>query len=235
MPPAPAETTVSPDGLLTAKVDAARAGVFLLANFAGDATAVPPVPAFDPLPQKVRFVRGDGTLVRSGDPAWAPGGIAIAYDHEAPIGTPASYTAVPLYRDGSEGAATAGVTALVPWVADASDVWLKSPIDPNRSVVARAATFEEAARPLRNAGTAVPGARLGVFSYDVTGGLTAVLTVKTDTRAEYDALVHLFEAGPILLQANPACSGIAQKYAMPSGDLLSLRRVSNRIVQGGEC
>ena len=69
-------TTTSTDGRLAARVDSAHGGVLLRADFTGDATEA----------VKARFYRGDGSLVRSGDPAMAPGGVALAYDHEAPVG-----------------------------------------------------------------------------------------------------------------------------------------------------
>lgn len=216
VPPPPLETVTSPDGLLSAKIDPGHGSVLLWVNYSTQPT---------PLPQRVRFYRGDGTLVRSGDPAWAPGGIAVAYDHEAPIGRPATYYAVPVYRDDSVGVQTAGVTVVVPWVADPSQVWVKSPGNPAVSALLDAATFEEDGRAFRPSFNAIQGSRLGVATWDVAQGLAGTLTVKTDDFAQYEAMLRLFDGGPLLIQANPECSGIPDFYALPDGNLASLRRV----------
>lgn len=175
---------------------------------------------------KVRFYRGDGTLVRSGDPAWAPGGTAVAYDHEAPVGGSVAYYAVPETLSGAQGAATATLGIPNPWTGDSSDVWIKSPTNPGASIRVQAAAFEETARPLRTSMAPISGATLGISSYDVTGGLTGTLTVYTDGKAEYDAMLALLDGSPLLIQSDPERAGIPlQWYAQPVGDALSLRRV----------
>src|SRR5690348_6161615 len=93
--PAPPSTATSSDGRLTAFVDSAYSGVLLKADFSGLGTK----------PNRVRFMRGTD-VVRSGDPAWAPGGLGFAYDHEAPLSTSTAWTAVPIFADGSTGSAS---------------------------------------------------------------------------------------------------------------------------------
>lgn len=214
VPPAASDTVGSPDGLLQVRVDTTNAGVLLRADYS----------AVSSRPLMVRFYRGDGTLVRSGDPAWAPGGIAHAYDHEAPIGTPAGYYVVPVLADGTDGAQSERVTVELAWTGDTSSVWIKNPSRPDLSMFARAATFEEQARPLRTTFTDVPGVRLGISTSLVTGGLTGTLTIKTDTVEEYEAMLALFDGSVLLIQAHPTLGGVPTMYARPSGDLVSLRR-----------
>lgn len=190
VPAPPVETVTGPDGVLSAKVDPAHASVLLWTNYT---TA-------DPLPQKVRFFRGDGTLVRSGDPAWAPGGLAIAYDHEAPIGAAAPYYAVPLYRDGSTGDSSATVAVQMPAPRGAREVWIKSPLNPARSALAWVEETPEITWAARTTFTDVQGSRLPVAVWDVRSGLSTSLLIHTTTRAEAAALEALLDAGPLLVQ-----------------------------------
>ncbi|MFB7012908.1 MULTISPECIES: hypothetical protein [unclassified Streptomyces] len=79
--------------------------------------------------RKVRIVRRnpDGSVVpvRSADTAWAVQGIGRAYDHEAPLGVPVSWTATPIYANGSTGP-TSSVALVVPApTTQDADVWLK--------------------------------------------------------------------------------------------------------------
>lgn len=215
-PPPPATVLTAPDGIVSAKVDAANAGVLLKADFSAAAD----------LPERVRFVRGDGLVVRSGDPAWAPAGIAVAYDHEARPGQANSYYAVPIYPDDSEGDASQTVAVGVPWSVDDSQVWLKCPTDAGISLCLRAATFAEDGRPFRTSVTPIIGSALPMSTADLTGGLSGTLTVRTDTKAEYDAVLRLFAAGDILLvQAHPDLGGIPEMYVRPMDRLASQRMV----------
>lgn len=201
---------------MSAKVDATNAGVLLKADFT----------AATQLPTKVRFTRGDGLVVMSGDPAWAPGGIAVAYDHEARPGQANSYYAVPIYPDDSEGDASQTVAVGVPWSVDDSQVWLKCPTDAGISLCLRAATFAEDGRPFRTSVTPIIGSTLPMSTADLTGGLSGTLTVRTDTKAEYDAVLRLFAAGDILLvQAHPDLGGIPEMYVRPMDRLASQRMV----------
>lgn len=214
IPVAPPAVVTSTDGLLSAKVDAANAGVMLRADLSSRS----------PAPVCVRFFRGDGSLVRSGDPAWAPGGVAHAYDHEAPLGTGVSYYAQPIDVDlAPVGEPTSKVAVEVPWTGDLSDVWLKNPSRPDLSLRLPSATFEETGRPLRTTFTDVPGARLGISSATLTGGLSGTLTVKSATKAAYDTLLQLLDGSILLMQAHPDLGGAPQMYARPTDNLISQR------------
>jgi len=117
-------TATSADGKLTVTVDFEFAGVLLRADWS----------SLTPDPTKIRFFR-DGLPVRSGDPAWSPGGIAYAYDHEAPLGVSSSWTAAPVLADGSLGAASTSASVTVPFdISDYRSVWLKSIDDPALSL-----------------------------------------------------------------------------------------------------
>ncbi|MFD5504599.1 hypothetical protein ACFWJS_33650 [Streptomyces sp. NPDC127061] len=114
-------TATSPDGWLKATLDDGYAGAVLSVNY-----AAPSNPAAI---RQVRITRrnpdGKQLPVRSADPAWAIGGIGRAYDHEAPLGVPVSWTATPIYVDGTTGpSSTVALTVPAPTWEDA-DVWLK--------------------------------------------------------------------------------------------------------------
>ncbi|MGH3501679.1 MAG: hypothetical protein ACRDQA_12455 [Nocardioidaceae bacterium] len=86
----PPVVTTSADGHLSAYTDTTNAGVLLVADRSGG----------DPAPVAWRFTRDTGSgpvPVRSGDTATSPGGVGIAYDHEAPLGYPIAYTASPIF------------------------------------------------------------------------------------------------------------------------------------------
>lgn len=215
VPPPPPLVVEGPDGVLKVKLDQANAGVLLRADFSSSS----------PVPQAVRFYR-NGELVRSGDPAWAPAGIAKAYDHEAPVGLPANYYAVPVDPSTLEPTSDPSdrVTVEVPWAAPSTSyVWLKHPQRPDLSLCLMAESFPERGRPFRTTFNDVPGARVGLSAATVTGGLTATLNVFTQTEAEYDALVALTAAGSVLLvQAHPD-AGMKSFYARPTDSLTSTR------------
>ena len=217
VPPPPAQVVASPDGLLQVKLDESHAGVLLRADLS----------SLSPVPLAVRFYR-NGVPVRGGDPAVVPGGVAHAYDHEAPIGEAASYWVQPVdyWTMEPAGDPSDRVTVELPWTGDPSDVWIKNPIRPDLSLRLPAATFEEQGRPQRTTFADVAGASLGVSAMLApTGGLTATLTVKSDTKSDYDALRALFDGSILLVQAHPDRGGVPQMYARPSGDLTSQRRV----------
>lgn len=188
-------------------------------------------PALNPLPCKVRFTRSDGQLVRSGHDAYAPGGIAVAYDHEAPLGGPVSWTATPVYADGTPGAPTsaAAISLAAP---PASRVWLKSLLDPDVSVLARVALAEESGRLFRSSLAPVVGAELPGGSWDVPLAWTGNLTFRTDTQAEYDQLVAVLSSGVLLMQSGD-CAGLPQQlYVLPQGSMAARRMSGAATGQG---
>ncbi|WP_326742586.1 hypothetical protein [Streptomyces sp. NBC_01768] len=114
-------TATSPDGWLKATLDEGYAGVVLSVTYTG--------PSNPAAIRQVRITRrnpdGKQLPVRSADPAWAIGGMGRAYDHEAPLGVPVSWTATPIYVDGTTGpSSTVALTVPAPTWEDA-DVWLK--------------------------------------------------------------------------------------------------------------
>ena len=195
-PPPPPTVVTSPDGILTATVDTTHAGVLLTANYSTDPTVA-----------KVRFLRGDGTAVRSGDTAWAPGGWANAYDHEAPLGVGVSWYAVPIGFDGTEGTPSALVAVEIP--APEWGLWIKPVLDPGASMLIEVlAGTRPHARRARNAFSDVPGASLGVASWDRRGPIEMQAQLRTATPAESVALSELLDSGPLLIQPAP-------RYALP--------------------
>lgn len=210
--PAPPPLVVSsPDGILTANVDVANAGVLLWADYS---TSVP-------TPQKVRFYRGDGSLVRSGDPAWAPGGVAVAYDHEAPIMSTAAYYAVPQDVAGVQGASSATAAVQVPAPVDVNTLWVKSPSRPDLSALAWVEDPPQITRVARNTFQPIRGSRLGVASWDVRAGQDMTLTIVTETIDDADELDALLDSGPLLVQNRPEY-GLPDFYALP-GDVQRTR------------
>lgn len=132
----PPTTVVSPEGWLTAVIDATWAGVYLAVDYtAGD---TPLADAEDV--RKVLLTRQDpgasaAAPVRSGNLAWAVEGVGQAYDHEAPLGVAVAYTARPLYADGTWGDETSlAVVVPAPDPARIQDLWIKSLETPGLSM-----------------------------------------------------------------------------------------------------
>lgn len=202
-PTAPASATSS-DGRVTVYADTDHAGVLLKADFSALSTK----------PVKVRFLR-NGIRVRSGDPAWAPGGEAVAYDHEAKLGGSSSWTAVPIFLDGTVGAASAAASLTVPSMDDDVDCWVKPINDPGLSVAhPLRGEIVEVAWTARASSYAVPGSSLPVGTYDRRTPAPLVIDLRTDTHAEKDALNDALDVGPVLIQMRETY-GIADFYAIP--------------------
>jgi hypothetical protein len=111
-PSAPLQIT-SPDGHLTAKVDTAYDGVLLKVDYSATKTSYP-----SPFEAVVYRVNPDRTTVRvrSGDPVVGFSGVCYAYDHEAPLGVPVRYYAVPVEYP----AQPSGILDRAGWTATAS-------------------------------------------------------------------------------------------------------------------
>jgi hypothetical protein len=199
-----AVSATSSDGVLSAYLDADHAGVLLSADF----SALPTVPI------KVRFYRG-GTLVRSGDAAWAPGGVAVAYDHEAPLGAASQWTAVPIFVDGTTGSTSAPVTLTVPDMSDDVDCWVKPINDPGLSVAFPVYTDEiVVSHSARVQSYAIPGRALPVGTYDRRTPAPVSITLRTTTHDEKDALNAALDTGPVFVQLRGSY-GIHDFYAIP--------------------
>lgn len=208
-PPAPPVEAVSPDGILTARRDDAYAGVYLIANYT---SASPP-------PQRVRFVRvgADGTVaeVRGGDAAWAPGGLAVAYDHEAPLGASSVWFAYPVTASGTVGTPSEGVALAVPEPDPPQDVWLKSITDPGLSLRVLVLAWPQLEYAERQERFDVLGASAPVMRVDTWSLPTSTVTIETATLAERTALRSLLTAGTTVLAQTRAEYGREDTYWVP--------------------
>jgi hypothetical protein len=147
------------------------------------------------------------------------GDIAVATDYEAPLGVPVQWR-VALYD-------TSGVLKLsytsdpVTLDAEATDVWLKDPGLPQRSVRVTVATpMPTWQRPSRQGVSHVRGRRLPVVISDVRGGRTGDLTVVTETDADRRAMWWVLDAGSTLLLQWPPGWGEEDMYVQV-GDVQS--------------
>lgn len=208
-PPAPPAEAVSPDGILTARRDDAYAGVYLIADY----TAAPV------LPQRVRFVRvgTDGTVaeVRGGDAAWAPGGLAVAYDHEAPLGAASVWFAYPVDTSGAAGAPSEGVALAVPEPNVPRDVWLKSITDPGLALRVVVLAWPQLEYTERQERFDVLGSPAPVMRVDAWSLPTSTMTIETQTLAERAALRSLLTVGTTVLIQTRAEYGREDTYWVP--------------------
>lgn len=209
--PTPPTSATSSDGKLTAYLDSAHAGVLLKGDFSTLSTK----------PVKIRFYRGT-TLVRSGDAAWSPGGIGVAYDHEAPLGTSCAWTAVPIFADGTTGTSSTAATLTTSAMADDVDCWVKPIADPGKAVAFSVHTDQiEISWSARTQSYAVPGRRLPIGTYDKRTPNAPSITLRTKTKADKDNLNKALDLGPVLVQLRNTASsevaayGIDDFYAIP--------------------
>lgn len=158
---------------------------------------------------RVRFERQDGSLVRSGNPAWAPGGYAHAYDHEATLGGGTLWRAVPIRFDGTEGTPSEYVGAVIPALSDGW-AWLKPVADPNKAMLLKVEppdlSYDGRVDTTSIAGSARPAA-----TWDVLEGFTTQLRSLVREKPVADQLMALLDEGPVLAQF-PACAGLPDFY-----------------------
>ncbi|MBT2412641.1 hypothetical protein J7I94_19095 [Streptomyces sp. ISL-12] len=131
------------------------------------------------------------------------GDVAVVTDYEAPLGVPV-YWRVAMWDP--NGVGTLSYTSdPVTLTAETTDVWLKDPGLPQRSVKLTVATpMPTWQRQARQNVSQVRGRRLPVVISDVRGGKTGTLTVVTETADDRDALWWVLDAGgPLLLQWPP--------------------------------
>lgn len=192
--PPETDPVVSPDGRITAIVDPAHAGVLLRADYSSD-----------PLVAKVRFERQDGSVVRSGNPAWAPGGYAHAYDHEATLGGGTLWRTVPIKFDDSEGTPSEYVGAVIPGLSDGWG-WFKPVADPNKALLLRVEPPDLDYNG-RVDTTSIAASRRPAATWDLLEGFSTQLRSLVKERTVEDQLMHLLDLGPVLAQF-PACAGI---------------------------
>lgn len=189
LPPAPT-VVVSMDGILTATLDAAFAGVQLFASFDEAVT--------------VRFSRQDGTPVRSGSPAPAIAGEALAYDHEMPLGVATAWTATAFDGDGNVIETSDPVTVTVPAQTAITDVWLKSVTNPSLSLKALAVNgVPSMTYSARQSFSDVVGSAYPVGSFDVWSAGSSDWVFLVQSAAERAQLMECLESGVVLVQTHP--------------------------------
>ena len=174
-----------------------------------------------PAVKRVRVIRTnpDGTdvIVRGADPAWAPGGMGVAYDFEAPLSAAVSYRVEGLGWAGDTVLATSQAAAIS--TTEPAQVWLKSVDDPGLSMQVRVEGWEETDGDSRTDASTVMGRALRVPVFGTPGGISGRLTVSAFDKATYDALRTLLRSGTLLMQA-PQSYGIpADLYVFRVGEL----------------
>ncbi|WP_327308006.1 hypothetical protein OG730_35045 [Streptomyces sp. NBC_01298] len=208
-PPDPPVEVVSPDGILTARRDDPWAGVFLIADFSD----------LSPDPAQVRFTRvsmdGVEVPVRSGDVAPAPGGIAVAYDHEAPLGQSSAWYAYPIDSDGTIGDRSDGAAVTPPEPTPVRDLWLKALGDPALSLRVKVMSWPELQYGERQQRFDVLGASSPVMRVDAWSLATSTVELETDTLDERIALLTLLTAGTPLLAQTRMINGRPDAYWVP--------------------
>jgi hypothetical protein len=131
------------------------------------------------------------------------GDVAVVTDYESPLGIPVQW------RVAIQNPAGAGLLSYtsdpIALDADPTDVWLKDPGNPARSVRVTVGTpMPTWTRAARQGVSQVRGRVLPVVISDVRGGATGDLTVVTETDDDVDDLWWVLESGgPLLLQWPP--------------------------------
>lgn len=131
------------------------------------------------------------------------GDVAVVTDYEAPLGVPVQWRVIISNPSGVGSYSYTCAPVTLP--AEATDVWLKDPGLPQRSVQLTVGTPMPTWRTVARQGVnQVRGRRLPVVLSDVRGGKTGDLTVITETEAEREALDWVLASGsPLLLQWPP--------------------------------
>ncbi|MFE9937396.1 hypothetical protein [Streptomyces hirsutus] len=213
----PPTTVTSPDGWLTAALDATWAGVWLAVDYTAGGT---PLAAAGDV-RKVLITRTDPGAapvpVRSADLAWAVEGVGQAYDHEAPLGAGVVYTATPLFKDGRWGAPSSlGLIVPAPEPAQAKDLWLKSLDEPGLSMRVMLGPPQGTTSAGRQDTASRSGSPYTAVAYDTPAAPAE--TVKVDVLAEdIDQFRRLIRSGVVLAQVRPGYR-IPDRYFVP-GDV----------------
>lgn len=176
----PPERVVSPDGRLAALIDDAWAGVVLSYSGSGG-TPLPDVGQV----RQVRIVRQDPGAplpvpVRSADPAWAVEGMGTAYDHEAPLGVAVTYTATPVYADGTSGPASSLAVVLPMPAIGPGDVWIKSIDAPGLSAQVTVREWPQLTWAARIDAADIAGSPYAVASQDVYGAASSSIVIDAE-------------------------------------------------------
>ncbi|MFJ2629652.1 hypothetical protein ACIO6T_41435 [Streptomyces sp. NPDC087532] len=211
----PARVT-SPDRWLAGVVQPEWAGVVLAVDY----RAGTPLPAASQV-RRVRITRTDpgaaGPVpVRSADPAWALGGVGTAYDHEAPLGVPVVYTAVPVYEDGTTGPSSSlAVTVPAPVPGQVRDLWLKSLDQPSLSLRAMIVGRPEPTSTGRQDTADIPGSPYRVVAFDEHAAETYTVTVDVPPE-QVDQVRALLRSGVLLAQTRPGYVVMPDAYHVPA-------------------
>ena len=171
--------------------------------------ATPFIPGKPGTVARVRFERQDGSVVRSGNPAWAPGGYAHAYDHEATLGGGTLWRAVPIRFDGTEGEPSEYVGAVIPALTDGW-AWLKPVTDPDKAMLLKVEP-PDLSYDGRVDTTSIAGAPRPAATWDVLEGFTTQLRSLVREKNVEEQLMALLDEGPVLAQF-PACAGLPDFY-----------------------
>lgn len=147
----PAERSASGTGWMfrtVSPIPVTKVRLYANGSLATQSYYIEEVRAATQVPYAARFERIDGSAVRGGAPAFAPGGTTKVYDHEAPLGVATAWYVVPLFREGYEGPRSDAVALTVPapgtGLSDPS-TWIKSTENPDLSMqvaIASWPTFE---------------------------------------------------------------------------------------------
>ncbi|WP_448319226.1 hypothetical protein [Streptomyces sp. CO7] len=157
---------------------------------------------------KVRITRQDPSAsapvtVRSGDPAWAVEGVGAAYDHEAPLGVAVTYTATPVYADGTPGQPTS-LAITVPAPGKPADVWIKSIDNPALSARVMVTSWPSLRWESRIEQVAMDGSPFPVVSQDVYTAAASEIEIYAEG-AQVAVLEELLTTpGVRMIQTDPA-------------------------------
>lgn len=159
---------------------------------------------------KIQFVRtnpdGADVLVRSGDPAQAPGGYGIAYDHEAGLGVGVSWYAIPLIG-GVEGPPSDAVGLSIPEPQggpSSPGTWFKSLEDPALSMQIKVHEWRSYSMEGTSQFTRAAGARFSAVAIDELAAPTSSIIVLAYTLEEEEALLSIVNSGVFLTQSKAA-------------------------------
>lgn len=210
----PPVAATSSDGHLTVTTDPVYGGVLLAADF----SALLPAE----VPQQVRFVRGDGSVVRSGHNVWSPGGVAYAYDFEMPLGVVSSWRATPRVYDvvsagfSEVGGQSDAAAVFVPDLSPGQDFMLKSVSNPTLNLRLTGMWSDpEFGLAGRDSLVDLPRSEFAGGSWDVPTLQPVSYVFRTVTLAERDALLAVLRSGPLLVQILTDY-GIADGFYIPA-------------------
>jgi hypothetical protein len=149
----------------------------------------------------------DGSLhtVRGGDPYLNYAGKGWLYDHEAPLGKPVSYYAVPVAPDGTAGVQSAAASIITSAPAGgmkAPDMWLVNLENPSASVRARGTSTLSGSYNGRSDKQTVLGSPFPAVTPDARSGLSTSIAVLTIGEAEFTAMHELLQQSIVMRKSS---------------------------------